>query len=216
MKKFFLQFTAFSAFALTSTAQISVGAQASYLTGHGATDNHSTLVGATVFGTYAITDNMSLGTVIHAYGPKKSNYKSGDFAYKATDDVTNVSVSYELALASKSSLIQPYMGVDVGLSTSNHNVEYYNDLNKLSKLKIKQSYVMMSPKVGMTISLSKTFGIYTQAQYNFSPGNGGPVVIDVKNSKSGVTTFTTEPISKYYNIDTGVYLLLGKIKTILN
>jgi hypothetical protein len=216
MKKICLLF-AISAFTLAANAQnIAVGAQYSLLTGHGANDNHTSLSGATVFGTYAITDNMSVGTVIHAYGPKKSNYKSGDFAYKATDDVTNISISYELSMGAKGSLVQPYVGMDMGLSTSNHKVEYTTDMNKVKKVNIKQAFVMISPKMGMTIALSKNFGIYTQAQYNFAPGNGGKTVIEVINSKKGNTVFTTEPISKYYNIDTGVYMLLGNIKSILN
>ncbi len=215
MKKIFLQLIAMSAIALTTKAQATLGAEYSLLTGHGANDNHTSLSGVKVFGTYAITDNMAVGTVLHTYVPKKSKYKSGDFTYMATDAVTNIAVSYEISTGSKGSLIQPYMGVDMGLSTSTHNIEYYTDLHKLKKFNIKQAYVMISPKVGMSIALSKTFGVYTEAQYNFSPGDGGKTYLPVTNSKSNVV-ITTEPISKYYNIDTGVYMRIGNIKRILN
>lgn len=216
MKKIFFQLISMSALVVTANAQsISVGAQYSLLTGHGANDNHSTLSGATVFGTFSIKDNMTTGAVIHAYAPKKSNYKSGDFAYKATDDVTNIAISYEISFGPKGSSVQPFMGVDMGLSTSNHKVEYYNDMNKLIKVNLKQAYVMMSPKAGVIVALTKTLGVYSQAQYNFSPGNGGTTVIHVQNAKSR-TSFTTEPISKYYNIDTGIYLRIGNIRSIFN
>ncbi len=216
MKKIFLQLITMSALALTVNAQnFSVSTQYSSLTGHGANDNHSTLNGVAVLTSYAITDNMAVGTAIHTYPAKKSNYKSGDFSYKATDDVTNVAVCYKITLAAISSIFQPYTGVDIGLSTSNHKVEFNNDLNKLQRFNIKKSYVMMSPKVGMNIALNKKFGVYTQAQYNFSPGDGGKTIMEVKNSKSSAT-ITTEPISKYYNIDTGVYMSIGNIKSILN
>jgi hypothetical protein len=73
---------------------------------------------------------------------------------------------------------------------------------------------MMSPKAGFNIALSSMFGLYSQIQYNYSPGDGGPQKIKLTGAK-GSTTITTEPISKYYNIDTGVYLLIGNIKKIL-
>ncbi len=214
MKKIFLQFITMSAFALTANAQLNAGAQYSLLTGHGANDNHSTLNGVKAFGTYAITDNMAVGAVLHTYMPKKSNYKSGDFAYKATDAVTNIAISYEMTLGAPGSLIQPYWGMDMGLSTSSHIVEYYNDRNKLQKFNMKQAYVMVSPKVGVSFAFGKTFGIFTEAQYNFSPGDGGKTYLPIENSKSN-TVIATEPISKYYNIDTGVYMRIGNIKSIL-
>jgi hypothetical protein len=88
MKKIFLQMVSMSAIALSVNAQVQMGSQVSYLTGHGNNDNHTTLIGATVYGSFAITDKMSVGSVIHAYAPKKSNYNSGGISYSATDDVT--------------------------------------------------------------------------------------------------------------------------------
>jgi hypothetical protein len=214
MKKIFLQMVSMSAIALSVNAQVQMGSQVSYLTGHGNNDNHTTLIGATVYGSFAITDKMSVGSVIHAYAPKKSNYNSGGISYSATDDVTNISAAYEMLLGKSGSAIQPYIGIDMGISSSNHNISYINGQNKKMTHYIKQTYVMMSPKAGFNIALSSMFGLYSQIQYNYSPGDGGPQKIKLTGAK-GSTTITTEPISKYYNIDTGVYLLIGNIKKML-
>lgn len=199
---------------LTSIAQFEMGAQMSYLQGHGKNDNHHSLMGATVYGKYFITDNISVGSVVHAYKPTKSNYQSGNVHYAATDEVTNISTSFEIVVGKISNMVETYVGADLGVSLSNHNVEYVNDVRSTSKYMIKQSYVMLSPKVGINIPLGSSFGVYSQVQYNYSPGNGGPVNIKLNNVKSS-TEITTEPISKYFNVDTGVYLKLGNLKTIL-
>lgn len=214
MKKLFYLVVSMSVFSITASAQFQAGAQVSYLTGHGKNDNHASLTGATVFGSYAIAGNMSIGSVIHVYGPKKSKYVSNGVSYYATDNVTNISGTYDVMLGTPGSIVQPYIGIDMGISSSSHKVEYTNNLNKTQKFNLKQTYVMLSPKIGVNIPLGPSLGLFSQAQYNFSPGDGGTTTVYVKNAKS-IAGFTTEPISKYINIDTGVYMLLGNIKKIL-
>ncbi len=213
MKKILLNALVLTAFCMQAHAQLEMGTQVSYLTGHGKNDNHSSLMGAMIYGRFNITDNMAIGSAIHKYKPTRNKYTSGNTAYYATDDVTNIAATYELTLGDKLSAVQPYMGVDMGISTSHHNVVYTNNLSQTFKRNIKETYAMFSPKIGMLVSLGGSFGLYSQVQYNFSPGNGGTRQLEFKGGK-GNTIITTEPISKYFNIDTGIYLQIGNRRLI--
>jgi hypothetical protein len=214
MKTIFIQLIALTALVSTANAQVQMGANISSLTGHGGHDNHTTLTGATIFGQYFITGNMAVGAVIHAYSPKKTTYSNSSVKYTATDDVTNISTSFAVFLMDKASLIQPYVGVDLGISLSNHNIGYSNGMNKAYVYKIQQSYMMMSPKAGIDIGIANSLGVFTQVQYNYSPGDGNPSKVNLANGKS-TYVLTTEPISKYFNIDAGVYLKLGNMKKVV-
>jgi hypothetical protein len=215
MKKLLLQLIVMNVIALTANAQFAVGTQVSYLQGHGGNDNHSALIGATVYGKYIINDKVAIGNVIHVYGPKKSNYKSGNISYSATDNVTNVASTFDVLMGNKNSPVQPYIGADIGISSSGHKVEYVNNKNQTLKFNIKQTYVMFSPKMGVNVALTNMIGTFSQVQYNFSPGDGGPVKINLTGPKGVKSVLTTEPVSKYFNVDMGVYLLIGNIKQIL-
>jgi len=209
MKTLFLQAVVLCAISQTANAQIQMGAQVSYLTGHGKSDNHTSLVGAVVYGRYSLTNNIAVGTALHVYSPKTTQYSDGKLSYSATDNVTNVSGTYDMLMGVKGSPFQPYVGIDMGISTSQRSIVYINSLKERQKHNIKQTYVMVSPKIGVNVSLGSSFGIFSQAQYNYSPGDGGPKTINLNNGKS-VHTLTTEPISKYFNIDTGIYMQLSK------
>lgn len=212
MKTFYLLVVAIFAISLTSNAQFDAGTQVSVLTGHGGHDNHSTLVGVVVRGSFAVTDNTKIGTAVHIYSPKKTKYSDGNISYWATDNVTNISSTFDFLIAKKSNPVQPYIGVDLGISASTHNVEYLNDMNLMQKYNISQVYPMISPKMGMNVALGGLFGTFTQVQYNFSPGDGNPVTINLSNAKGVVRVLKTEPISKYFNIDTGIYMLIGNLR----
>lgn len=196
--------------AFSSKAQFQMGTQASYLKGHGKNDNPSSLTGVTVFVRYALTDRFVVGSVAHVYSPRKSHYSDGTVSYTAIDDVTNVSSSFDILLASKNSFIQPYIGADAGVSLSNHQVEYTNDMKQATKNMIRQTYILFSPKVGLNMAIAGSFGMFTQLQYNYSPGNGGRTKINVANGKESYE-LTTEPISKYFNFDGGLYYELGDL-----
>jgi len=215
MKKSFLQLSLFVALATTANAQLQMGVNVSSLSGHGGNDNHTTLGGATIFGQYFLTDNIAIGAVVHAYKPKTTKYSNNDISYTATDDVTNISTSYAMFFMPKTSLVQPYAGVDLGISLSNHNIGYSNGASKEKVYKIQQAYLMVSPKAGFDIDIANSFGLFTQVQYNFSPGDGSPTKVNLSNGKSNYT-LSTEPISKYFNVDLGVYMKLGNLKKVLN
>jgi hypothetical protein len=204
----------FVAFATTANAQLQMGVNVSSLSGHGRNDNHTTLGGATIFGQYFLTDNIAIGAVVHAYSPKKTSYSNSEISYTATDDVTNISTSYAMFFMPKTSLVQPYAGVDLGISVSNHNIGYSSGKNKEKMYKIKQAYMMVSPKAGINIDISGSFGAFTQVQYNFSPGDGNPASVNLNNGRNNYV-LTTEPISKYFNVDAGVYMKLGNLRKIL-
>jgi hypothetical protein len=213
MKTTFLQVMAICAISLSANAQIQMGTQVSYLTGHGKNDNHNTLVGATIIGKISLTDNIGVGSVIHIYSPKKTLYSDGKISYSATDNVTNISATSDLKLGAPGSPIQPFVGIDMGISTSNHDIEYVNAMKQTQKHAIKQMFVMVSPKLGVNVALGESFGLFSQVQYNYSPGDGGKTTINLYNGKN-VYALTTEPISKYINVDAGIYMQLSGMRKV--
>ncbi|MEO6000266.1 MAG: hypothetical protein ABIN89_25740 [Chitinophagaceae bacterium] len=213
MKTFILQVMAICAISLTANAQLQMGTQVSSLTGHGNNDNHTTLVGAVVLAKVALIGNISIGSAIHIYSPKKTKYSNGKVSYSATDKVTSIAATTDMMLGAKGSPFQPYVGMDMGISTSNHDIEYVNAIKKTQKYAIKEMFVMVSPKIGVNIALGSSFGIFSQVQYNYSPGDGGKTTINLYDGKNAYA-LTTEPISKYINIDAGIYMQLSNMKKI--
>ena len=153
---------------------------------------------------YFLTPRLALGGVLHYYLPKSSDYVDKNTRYTGKDNVTNLSASFDFLLGNEDNAVQPYIGLDAGISLSRHNIKYTSSTNQKMEAKRSEKYFLVSPKAGLSIDLDDMFGIFGQAQYHYGVGNGKSQNISINN---GQTTLTTEPVSKYINIDAGVFYI---------
>jgi hypothetical protein len=192
---------------VTANAQLQLSASGSYLKGTG--DNKSSLWGGGLTGKVFLGNSIALGGTLHSY-PKQTNKitgsgPSGTYTYTSADLVTNVGAALDVLLLPKTSLVQPYIGTDAGVSFNNQTVTYTDGSNQIVSNKNNKSYFLLSPKAGLNIGLGQAFGIFGQAQYNFAFGSGDPKSINIGGVPNPITT---EPVSKYFTFDAGIYVRL--------
>ncbi len=202
----FLVITAIGLFAaVTASAQVAqFSASGSYLKGTG--DNDASLWGGGLAGKGFIGQSIALGARVNAYPKKTFSAKIDNFDYKTTDLVTNAAATFDLLLGNKTSMVQPYLGADAGVSFNNQIVAFTNSNSQYVENENKQTYFLLAPKVGINIGLGQAFGIFGQAQYNLTFGDGETV------SFEDLPNFKSEPVSKYFTIDAGVYFRLMPAK----
>ena len=187
-------------------AQVQLNASGTYLQTTGENNNRG-LWGGGLGAKFFLGDHFALGGVVHSFPKKTSDITIGSTRYTTADVVTNAGASFDLLLNSKQSAIQPYIGTDAGVSWSSQTVSYTNNETQMFENKNTSTYFLLAPKAGVNIGLAPAFGLFGQAQYNFTFGDGEDVAInDVPNP------FTTEPVSKYFTFDVGVYFRLQGAK----
>jgi hypothetical protein len=200
MKKFsFLLSAAFLLFiSAGADAQIQIGAQGSYLKGTG--DNDATLWGGGVHAKFYLGQHLGFGGAVRVY-PKSTNSTTiGGTTYTSGNYLTNVTGSVDFLLGKKDELIQPYIGADVGGSFNNYTVTISNGNNQDVKNN-NETFFLISPKAGINIGLLPSFGVFGQAMYNLTFGDG-------KDLSGYPTSFNTKPVDKYLTFDVGVYFRL--------
>lgn len=205
MKIIFLAIIPILFLSLPVNAQLRAGLSGSFLQGQGNRDNHSALAGAGLSLKYFMSERLTIGGVYHSYLPRKSSYRDKDINYTAIDVITNVSASVDFMFGNEYDAVQPYIGMDVGMSFSSHNITYRSTSNKNTKITRSHGYLLTSPKAGLTIAITEVWGLFGQLQYNYSIGNGSLKSVSINDGKNKLST---EPISKYVNLDAGIWINL--------
>jgi hypothetical protein len=180
-------------------------AAASYLKGTG--DNTSDFWGGGIAGKGFIGDNFALGATIHSYPKRKFSAEVNGFKYTNTDLLTNAAATFDILLNKKTSMVQPYIGTDAGVSFNNRTVTYTSANSQIIENKNKKTFFLLSPKAGINIGLGQAFGVFGQVQYNFTFGDGKSVSIsDAPNP------FTTKAVTEFLTLDAGIYFRLMPAK----
>ncbi|MES2647578.1 MAG: hypothetical protein V4717_11920 [Bacteroidota bacterium] len=203
----FLIVTAFGLFAVVSaSAQLQVSASGSYLKGVG--DNDAGLWGGGLGLKGFLGENLALGARLSSYPKKTSSKTTRDGSnYTESDLITNAVATVDLLLGKKTTAIQPYIGADIGANFNNHTITYTNAGAQFIKNENKKTYFLLAPKAGVNIGIGQAFGIFGQAQYNVTFGDGRTISInDVPNP------FTSEAVSKFFTFDAGIYFRLSPAK----
>ena len=204
MKKLFLLPMAALLVSMGAYAQVQIGAQGSYLKGTG--DNDASLYGGGVHAKFYLGQHLGFGGAVRVYPKNTKAQKIGDTTYTSGDYITNVSGSFDILLGKKDDLVQPFIGADAGVSFNNHSITKSNG----SYQKIEnnnQSFFLLSPKVGLNLGLLPSFGVFGQAMYNLTFGDGKNL-----NSNTFPTSLNTKPVDKYFTFDVGVYFRLEPAK----
>ncbi|MEJ0103652.1 MAG: hypothetical protein WDO19_14345 [Bacteroidota bacterium] len=71
-------------------------------------------------------------------------------------------------LTPRTSVVQPYLGADAGLSFNNQTVTYSSNTTQSAENKNNKTFFLLAPKAGVIIGLGQAFGIFAQAKYNFT------------------------------------------------
>jgi hypothetical protein len=184
---------------MTVKAQVAqINASGSYL--KGVEDNKSSLWGGGVGAKGFIGDHFALGASLHAYPKKTASGTINGYNYTKSDNLSNLAGTIDFLIGDRTSTVQPYIGVDAGASFNNHTVTYTNSTNQYIENQNKKTYFLLAPKAGLNFGLGQAFGLFAQAQYNVTFGDGHAVAIDdVPNP------FTTNAVSKFFTIDAGLY-----------
>lgn len=193
-------------------AQIQIGAQGSYLKGTG--DNNASLWGGGAHLKFYLGNILAVGGVVRTY-PKqtsKTNYTSGGTNYTVTngDYITNISGSAEIMLGGKTSLIQPFIGADAGVSINNQTVTVTSNGSQTATNNNGQTFFLASPKAGINLGLLPSFGVFGVAQYNLVFGSGNQEDISFANVPNPIKS---TPVDKYFTFDVGVYFRLTGAKS---
>lgn len=187
-----------------ANAQVQIGAQGSYLKGTG--DNNASLWGGGVHAKFYLGQHLAFGGVVRVYPKNTTAETINGTTYTSGDYLTNVSGSVDILLNKKDDLIQYFIGADAGVSFNNHTVTYSNNGTQYA-LNNNKNYFLVSPKVGANIGLLPSFGIFGQAMYNLTFGDGKNL-----NNSTLPNSFDTKPVDKYFTFDVGVYFRLTGAK----
>lgn len=205
MKKFsVLPVLAVALLATNVGAQVQIGAQGSYLKGTG--NNTSSLYGGGVHAKFYLGQHLGFGGAVRAYPKNTKSQTINGTTYTSGDYLTNVSGSLDILLGKKDDLVQPFIGTDAGVSFNNHTVTVSNGSNQTA-FNNNQSFFLLSPKVGLNLGLLPSFGVFGQAMYNLTFGDGKNL-----NSTTLPNSLNTKPVDKYFTFDVGIYFRLQGAK----
>jgi len=189
-----------------ASAQVQVGVQGSYLKGTG--DNDRSIWGGGVHAKFFLGDNIALGGIFRTYPKKSSEYTVGNYTVRNADLLNNVMGTLDFLVGKAGSPVRPFIGVDAGVSMSSNTTLITTNSTTTYNDKNKQTFFIAAPKVGLNFELGKAFGIFGQAQYNLTFGDG--------NSKNanipGINNNSTKPVDKFFTFDAGVFFRLSAAK----
>ena len=188
--------------AANSQAQINLGG--SYL--KGTSDNDAALWGGGVGLKFFLGDKFAVGGNVGFY-PKKTGSVSNDiYDITYSNNLTTIAGSIEYLFTDKKSVIQPYLGADAGVSLSTINYTYSDGNSSEIRNKNNGSYFLVGPKLGVNIGLGQAFGIFGQAKYNLTFGDGGSKSINWGNAGAAISE---KPVDKFFTFDAGIYIRLA-------
>jgi hypothetical protein len=200
MKKIYALASTLILLATAATAQVQIGVQGSYLKGTG--DNNSSLWGGGAHAKFYVGQHLAFGGAVRVY-PKNTQAETiNGTTYTSGDYLTNVSGSVDILLSKKDDLIQTFIGADAGVSFNNHTVTYSNNGTQYA-INNNKNFFLASPKIGVNVGLLPSFGVFGQAMYNLTFGNGK----DLDNSTLP-QSLDTKPVDKYFTFDVGLYFRL--------
>lgn len=114
-----------------------------------------------------------------------------------------------LSIGKKNAPIRPFFGGDAGISISSKRSIISKETATIINNLNKQTFVILAPKAGINILLSKGLGIFAQAQYNIAFGSGKPASISI----IGFNNDSAKPVDKFFSFDTGIFFrFLGNSK----
>jgi hypothetical protein len=184
---------------MTVKAQVAqFNVSGSYL--KGVDDNKASLWGGGIGAKGFLGEKFALGVGFHTYPKKTYSGKINGYDYTKSDLLNNLVGTIDFFLSDRTSPVQPYIGVDAGANFNSHAVTYTNSTSQYIENTNKKTYFLLAPKAGLNFGLGQAFGLFAQAQYNVTFGDGHAVAIDdVPNP------FTENAVSKFFTIDAGLY-----------
>jgi hypothetical protein len=182
-----------------------LNASASYVKGTGG--NTASLWGGGIAGQGFIGQSFALGATLHMYPKTNSSHEVNGVKYSSTDFLTNAAASFDVLLSKKTEMVQPYIGIDAGVSFNNRTVTYTNAGSQSLSAKNDKTFFLLGPKAGVNIGLGQAFGVFGQAQYNFTFGNGKEISID-----DVPVPFKTKSVTEFLAVDAGIYFRLMPAK----
>lgn len=189
-----------------ANAQFQLGANASYLKGTG--DNNASLWGGGVNAKFFIGNRVALGGGFRTFPKTKdATLINGTTQTSTTDALSQIYGSLDFQIAKKQSALQPYIGVDAGASISSRTIKITNGSTTVIDQKNQSTFFYLAPKAGLNIAISPAFGLYGQALYGLTFGDGESINIgQVPNP------IETKPVDKFFIFDFGIYLRIAGAK----
>ena len=185
-------------------SQFQIGASGSYLKGTG--DNNRSLWGGGLTGKFFLGNNIALGAGFRVLPKieKSSTGAVGGSTVTTSDNLSQVFGSLDIFLNSKKKAVQPYFGVDAGISNSNRTILVSGTGSGLGSFENNETFFYLAPKLGVNIGLSPAVGIFGQASYGLTFGNGE----DLNN----LPQYDSKPVDKFFVFDAGLYVRLSGTK----
>ncbi len=199
-KKFSVILGAAILFASTAVnAQFQLNANGSYLKGTG--DNKSHLWGGGITAKYLLGDVVSVGAGFNTFPKNTSSENISGTNFNTSNTTTQVFGNLDFMLGGKTSMIQPYIGANVGASINSHSYSSTNGTTTSITTSNYKTFFYLAPLVGFNVAFAKNFGLFAQGSYGLTFG-------DDNNSNSSVTfpSSTTKPIDKSFQVDAGLYV----------
>ncbi|HMP92658.1 MAG TPA: hypothetical protein PKD90_07295 [Phnomibacter sp.] len=187
--------------ATTAMAQVQLGAFGSYSKGTG--ENNTDLWGGGAHLRFFMGKVVALGGSFKTYPKVSEKFTVGSTEYTRSNLLSNLTGTFDLLLAKNDRAIQPFIGADAGFSFASETITGGSGGSGSANFENKKTYFMISPKAGLNIGLGKTFGLFGQAQYNYTFGDGNPNTITIP----GLTLKST-PVDRYLSFDAGIYVRL--------
>ncbi|MCU0334770.1 MAG: hypothetical protein MUF62_06925 [Chitinophagaceae bacterium] len=181
-------------------SQFQLGAHGSYLQGTG--NNDSRLWGGGLHGKFYLGGHIAIGAGFRTF-PKTEKVTTGTSTVTTSDNLSQAFGSFDLLLARKKSLIQPFIGADAGLSFSTRSVLVATGQSATAKVDNQSTFFYLAPKAGVNIGLSPAIGLFGTASYGLTFGSGNPV-----NPGPIPNPIETRPVDKFFVFDAGIYIRL--------
>ncbi len=184
-------------------SQFQLGANGAYLKGTG--DNDRSLWGGGLTGKFFIGDNIALGAGFRVF-PKveKSTEPISGSTVTTSDNLSQVFGSLDIFLSAKTKAVQPYIGVDAGISNTNRTILIGGSGSGAGSFENKETFFYLAPKVGINIGLGQAVGIFGQASYGLTFGNGEDL--------DTFPNYDSKPVDKFFVFDAGLYVRLTGAK----
>ncbi len=185
-------------------SQFQVNASGSYLKGTG--DNDRSLWGGGLTGKFLLGNNIAIGAGFRV-SPKIEKSSSGligGSTITTSDNLSQIFGSLDIFLSSKKNAIQPYVGVDAGISNTNRTIVASGTGSGIGSFENKETFFYLAPKVGVNIGLSPAVGIFGQASYGLTFGNGEDL--------NDLPEYDSKPVDKFFVFDAGLYIRLSGAK----
>lgn len=184
--------------ASTANAQFQLSANGSYLNGTG--DNSAHLWGGGLSAKFLLDNTIAIGAGFNTF-PKTTSSNVGGTNYAYTNANTQIFGNIDIFLNGSKSMVQPYIGANVGVSANTHSYTSTSSTTFSSSTNNDKTFFYVAPLVGINIGLGQAFGVFAQASYGltFGSGNTNDIV---------APSYTSKPVDKFFQADAGIYIRL--------